>query len=307
MKTPGCFDPRPARHGRGGSPPAASPGCSKARRSGTGGHPHPSAGRRGVGRALALLGVSALAALMLTTVASATPVVTFKAEAVPIPGFPNTGLKFGAGAAIKAEYTIKGSEYEGSPPPLEGINFYLPAGTKLHTSGFPTCPTSVLEPAGVGPSGCKKASRAGPVGEVRGFVSLGGERVHENASVESFYAPGGGLQFLTAGHTPVSLEILSVGHYAHLGGAAGFGPELIAEVPLVASVPGAPYASVESLKVQSGSAMKSKGKTIYYGTVPRTCPKKYFPVKSELIFAGVGGLPKQTVVKTYKSRCPRKR
>jgi hypothetical protein len=255
--------------------------------------------------ACAGLGACVLVALAAAGIASAAPVVTFKAQAVPIKGYPNTGLKFGAGAAVKAEYTIKGTEYEGSPPPLEGVNFYLPAGTKLHTSGFPTCSTAVLEPSGRGPSACPAPSRAGPVGQVQGFVSLGGERVHENATLESFYAPGGGLEFYTAGHTPVSLEILSVGHYAHLGGAAGLGPELIAEVPLVASVPGAPYASVERLQVQSGSAMKSKGKTVYYGTTPKSCPKKYWLVKSELIFAAVGGLSQQTVTTSYKSPCPK--
>jgi hypothetical protein len=249
----------------------------------------------------------ALAFAALSVPASATPVVTLKARAVPIPHFPNTGLKFGAGAAIQAEYTIRGSEYEGSPPPLEGVNFFLPAGTKLHPSGFPTCRKSILEPSGPGPGACPRASRAGPTGEVLGFVSLGGERVREKATLESFYAPGGGIQFFTAGHSPVSLEILSVGHYAHLGGAAGFGPELLAQVPLVASVPGAPYASVERIKVQAGSAMRSHGRTIYYGRVPTRCPKHYFPVKSELVFAAVGGLPRQVVTVTYKAPCPRRR
>jgi hypothetical protein len=257
--------------------------------------------------ALSTLALSTLALSAASSVASATPTVTLKAEAVPISHFPNTGLKFGAGAAVKAEYTIKGTEYEGSPPPLEGINFFLPAGTRLHTSGFPTCKRSVLEPSGTGPAGCPRGSRAGPVGEVVGFVTLGGERVREKATLESFYAPGGGLQFFTAGHSPVSLEILSVGHYTHLGGSGGFGPELIAEVPLVPSLPGAPFVSVEKIKVTAGSAFRSRGRTIYYGTVPRTCPKKYFPVKSELIFAAVGGLPRQVVTKAYRAPCPRRR
>ena len=36
------------------------------------------------------------------------PTVTFKAKAVPIPGFPHTGNILGAGAAVQAESTIKG-------------------------------------------------------------------------------------------------------------------------------------------------------------------------------------------------------
>ena len=52
------------------------------------------------------------------------------------------------------------------------------------------------------------------------------------------------------GHSPVSLEILSKAHYVKLGG--GFGPKLIAEVPLVETVPGAPDASVLRISVKVG-------------------------------------------------------
>ena len=147
-----------------------------------------------------------------------------------------------------------GTEYGGFPPPLIGVNFYLPKGTALHTSGFPTCALAKLEQ--VGPSACSRSSAAGPVGKVLGIVSFGTERVEEPATLESFYAPGGGVTFFTNGHSPVSLEILSKGHYVNLGGAGGFGPELITEVPLVSTVPGAPYASVESISVKAGSAHK---------------------------------------------------
>src|SRR5664279_3191782 len=90
---------------------------------------------------LAVLGVALMA---LTGVASATPTVKFKAAAVPIAGYPHTGNIFGAGAAAQAEYKIEGTEYGGFPPPLIGINFYLPSGAKLHTAGFKTCPTKVI-------------------------------------------------------------------------------------------------------------------------------------------------------------------
>ncbi len=185
---------------------------------------------------LAVLGLSMLA---LTGVASAVPTVKFTAKAVPIPGFPHTGNILGAGAAVEAEYTIAGTEYEGSPPPVIGVNFFFPKGVKLSPSGFPTCAPATLEQ--IGPSGCKKGSSAGPIGKAVGFVSFGGERVIENAEISTFYGPGGGIEFFTAGHSPVSLEILSKGSYTQLGGAGGFGPKLVAQVPLVASVPGAPY------------------------------------------------------------------
>jgi hypothetical protein len=253
--------------------------------------------------AVAALGL-ALGALAGT--ASAAPKVTLKAEAVPIKGFPHTGNIFGAGAAVKTEYTISGTEYGGFPAPLIGVTFYLPSGVKLHTSGFPTCPVSALEPSGRGPTACPKGSAAGPAGRVLGIVAFGKELVPEEATIEAFYKSGGGLSFFTAGHSPVSLEILSRASYANLGGGGGFGPKLIAEVPLVETVPGAQDVSVEKIAVQVGTAMKAKGKTIYYGTMPTKCPKKYLLVKSELTFAGLGGLQQVTVPVTYKAKCPKK-
>jgi hypothetical protein len=243
--------------------------------------------------------------LALTSVASAAPTVTFKAKAVPIPGFPHTGNILGAGTAIQAEYKISGTEYGGFPPPLIGVNFQLPKGAKLHPAGFPTCTKATLEQ--FGPSKCPKGSAAGPIGKVLGIVSFGTERVEEPAELSSFYAPGGGIEFFTDGHSPVSLEILSSGHYINLGGGGGFGPKLIAEVPLVSTVPGAPFASVESINVKAGSAIKKGGKTIYYGRVPTKCPKGGFPVKTELTFAENGEISKPvTVTANYKAPCPRK-
>jgi hypothetical protein len=256
-------------------------------------------------RASTCLVALGIALLALPAVASALPTVTFKAEAVRIKGFPHTGNILGAGAALQAEYTISGTEYAGSPPPIIGINFYLPKGSKLHPGGFPTCSKGTLEQ--FGPIKCKKGSAAGPIGKVLGFVTFGSERVEEAAELSSFYAPGGGIEFFTDGHSPVSLEILSNGHYVNLNGAGGYGPELLTEVPLVASVPGAPYASVKSISVKAGSAYKSKGKTIYYGRVPTKCPKGGFPLKTEVIFAENGETSKpETVTATYKAPCPRK-
>jgi hypothetical protein len=256
-------------------------------------------------RASTCLAVLGLALLALPGAASAAPTVTFKAKAVPIKGFPHTGNILGAGAAVEAEYTIAGTEYVGSPPPIIGVNFFLPNGTKLHPSGFPTCAATTLEQ--FGPIKCPKSSAAGPIGHVLGFVTFGTERVEEELELSSFYATGGGILFFADGHSPTSIEILSSGHYVNLGGAGGFGPELITEVPLVASVPGAPYASATKISVKAGSAFKSHGKTIYYGKVPTKCPKGGFPIKTEVIFAENGEKDRPVVVPaSYKAPCPRK-
>ena len=242
--------------------------------------------------------------LALPAVAGAAPTVKFKAEAVPIPGFKGTGNILGAGAAVHAEYSIEGTEYGGFPPPIIGVNFYLPQGTKLHTAGFPTC-AKTSSNRRVPPAA--RILEAGPIGNVLGIVSFGSERVEESATLQSFYSPEGGFEFFTDGHSPVSLEILSAGHYVNLGGAGGYGPELITQVPLVSTVPGAPYASVKTINVKAGSAYK-KGKTVtYYGRVPTKCPKGGFPIKTEVIFDKDGAVPEvpEPVTATYKAPCPK--
>jgi hypothetical protein len=248
-----------------------------------------------------------LALLALPGIASATPTVMFKAEAVPIPGYKGTGNILGAGAAVQAEYQIEGTEYFGSPPPIVGVNFYLPTGVKLHPNGFPTCVLTVLEKSG--PHACPKGSEAGPVGDALGFVTFGGERVEENTELFSFYKPGGGFIFFTFGHSPTVLEIYSKGHYVNYTGGGGYGPELETEVPLVASVPGAPYASVKTIHIKAGSAVGPKNdpkKDTYYGREPTKCHGG-LKVKTEVIFAENGEESKrEPVTATYTAPCPRK-
>jgi hypothetical protein len=249
-------------------------------------------------KAFLLIAVLALASLATAGGAFAAPKVGLKVKVVPIPGFPHTGYHPGWGAAVKSEMTISGTEYGGFPPPVIGVNVFLPKNLNLHPQGFPTCPAAK---ARVGE--CPKSTQAGPAGRALGVVSFGNERVPEEVKIQPYFAPGGGLEFYVLGTTPVLVEILSSGHFT---GASGlFGKEFIAEVPLIETVPGAPDASAERISVQLGAALKKRGRTIYYGTVPRSCPKGGFPVKVEVLFAGVGGLSPQTVPVSYKVPCPR--
>ncbi len=249
-----------------------------------------------------LLGVVMAAMAAGSGTAFAVPTVTIKAKIVPIPGFRGTGNKLGAGAAVESNVTISGTEYGGFPPPVIGVNVFLPKGTVLHPSGFPTCPVSVLEPTGIGPKGCPKGSRAGPVGRVKGEVAFGAKIVPEEGTIESFYAPGGGLEFFTFGHEPAIIEVLSTAHFVSASGK--YSHELIAEVPLVETVPGAQDASVTWISVKVGSAIRKHGKTIYYGRVPKRCPRGGFPGKAEIMFAGLGGLEPVTVTKNLRVPCP---
>jgi hypothetical protein len=243
---------------------------------------------------LALLG---LAVLGLPAAASAAPTITMKAVAVPIPGVPHSGNILGAPAALKSEFTISGTEYGGFPPPLVGVKFYGPAGAKLHPQGFATCSPATLEQTG--PLACSKKSQAGPKGSANGVVSFGTERVAETVSVQPFFAPGGGLAFFVDGTSPVSIEIVSKGNVVN--SSPPFGPTVNAEVPLIETVPGALDASAKEIKVIVGAAFKQGKKTISYITVPKTCPKGGFPLKTVMSFNGGA-----TAEATYKAPCPKK-
>jgi hypothetical protein len=250
-------------------------------------------------RASTCLAVLGLALLALPAFASAAPTVSVKVKVVPITGFPGTGYILGHGAAETFEFTIAGTEYGGFPPPLIGVNTFLAKGIVLHPQGFPTCPLATLEQTGK----CSTGSQAGPLGHALGVVSFGTERVPEEVEIQPYFAAGG-LEFYVAGHSPVALEFISKGKYVPAGGA--FSEEFIGEVPLVETVPGAPDASTERISVKVGSAIRKGGKTIYYGTVPKKCPTGGFPFKTELLFAGLGGLTPQTVTTSYKVPCPKK-
>jgi len=250
-------------------------------------------------KASTCLSLLAIAALALPAVASAAPTVTLVAKAVPIPGYPGTGNILGAGAAVEYRISIKGTEATGGvPSQLTEVKSWLPAGTKLHPQGFVTCSPATLE--NVGPSGCPKKSQASPVGSAAVVDPIGGELVRENATLQAFFAPGGQLQFYTNAAAPISAQLIaSTGRFVN--SAAPYGPEFVGPVKLIDSVPGAPPVSTESIVIKVGAAYKQGKKTIYYGTVPKKCPKGGFPGKVQLTFASG-----ETSTATYKAPCPKK-
>jgi len=258
--------------------------------------------------------VLALALLGLASAASAAPTVKLKAVAVPIKGYPDTGNIAGAGAGLNVEYVISGSEYGGFPPPVIGINFFLPPEAKIDSKGFVTCPEATITEKKE-PEACPKGSAASPLdagghaeGKVDGVVSFGKTRVPEEAELFAFFKPGGGLEFFTFGHSPTTLEIPSAGLYSQINGGGGFGPKFDAKVPLVETVPGAPYASVEKINVNVGAAHgpKSPKKATYYGREPKKCPKGFELLKTEVIFAENGEESKPEIATAeYKAPCPK--
>jgi hypothetical protein len=265
---------------------------------------------------LALLAVICLAAPVQASAEEIpAPTLKVKAAAVPIPGFPGTGNFYGKGADVEATLEINGSGYgatpqnpSGSVPPVSGVNVYLPKGVKLHQSGFGSCAEATLE--NVGPSGCPKNSIASPIGSVLGEVTFGSERVPESTTLQGFFGPDGSILFYAQGTSPVSLEVVSTGHFVRSSGKYSW--ELETLVPPVATVPGAPLASVSKIHIKTGAAYRSHGKVISYGTVPQKgeCPKGGFFGQVEVTFGGTFGggrefgIPAKTVTSAIRVPCP---
>jgi hypothetical protein len=256
-------------------------------------------------RLLACIAVAGLGVLITPAVVSATPTVAFTMRAVPIPGFPHTGNILGAGAAATLDFTIGGSEYFGDAPPVIGFRFYAPAGGVVNVDGWPTCSEETLD--NIGPSGCPNGSKAGPIGAVLGYVTFGEERVEETAKLYPFFRPGGGLEYFAVGLSPVDIEAMATGRFSHLGGIDGYGFEEEEEVPLIATVPDGPDASIKAITGRFGGATKLHGKPIYYFRLPKSCPPGGFPLKAEVTFAEGGDPSKPETVSAYSSApCPRR-
>jgi hypothetical protein len=257
---------------------------------------------------LAVVAVAALGAVAVPAVSSAAPcsgagpcpTVTLFAKAIPIPGFKGTGNCYGCAAALEVKYTIKGTEGPGGvPSPLTKVTFFLPKGSKIHSGGFVTCKPEVLE-GPVGPTACPKKSEASKLGSANVAQKIGEETVHETATVQAFFAPGGGLEFYTNAASPISAQLIAAtGHYVPASGL--YSQEFISEVKLITTLPGAPPVSTESINLKVGSAFKQGKKVISYGTLPKKgqCPHGGFPVKSELTFQ-----TGETVTANYKAPCP---
>jgi hypothetical protein len=267
---------------------------------------------------LAVLGLVALSLPAMASAAEPTVSITkFKAKAIPIPkpgggSWKGTGNCLGCGAAVEAEYEISGEGYgvttqnpKGGIAPISEVDFFLPAGAKIHPSGFGSCTEALLKAKGA--EGCPKNSVASPVGSLVGEVTFGSERVPEEATLQGFFGEGG-LLFFVKGTTPTVIEIVSKGHYVH--SAAPYGEELITFAPPVATVPGAALASTKTIHIKAGAARKSGKKIISYGTLPTKC-KGGLPVKTIVHFGGSNqfgefGIPAKTAEATYKAPCPKK-
>jgi hypothetical protein len=180
------------------------------------------------------------------------------------------------------------------PPALQTIALSYPnkLGIALSGLGLATCTAAELEAAGV--SGCKENSIMG-FGDATAEVSLGSDVVGEPVPLTIVRAPDQeghtSLLFDAVGSTPLNTSAVFAG--ALLPAPAPFGGQVSIDVPLIASVPGAPDVSIVRLRATLGPSgvtyfKPTEGRTIVYQPpgilLPPTCPRGGFPFAAQFSF-----------------------
>jgi hypothetical protein len=181
------------------------------------------------------------------------------------------------------------------PPPLTGVELRYPASIDLllNNLGIATCTVGVLEEDG--PGGCSPNAVMG-FGEVFTGVVFGDKTVRETAPITVFRAPNQSenlaVLFYAQGSVPVDARVIFPGLL--LPSPSPFGGVVNIHVPLVETLPGAPYVSVTGLRSTIGPR-----KVVYYEQVdgrvlayqprgillPRRCPKGGFPFSARFTFS----------------------
>lgn len=181
------------------------------------------------------------------------------------------------------------------PPPLIQVELSYPnyLGIGLSGLGLATCTAPVLEASG--PTACPPNSIMG-YGEALTGIILGETTIHENAPITIIRTPDQeghfSLLFYAEGTTPVDTRILFPGLL--LPASAPFGGKVSIGVPLVPTLPGAPFISVLELHATLGPhrvlySEATNGKTLRYRPVgillPDSCPRGGFPFEAQFSFS----------------------
>lgn len=160
--------------------------------------------------------------------------------------------RLGERTTLQFEFAFSAATGEDPPPLIEmqlryprGINFFL------NNLGIRRCAETVLEASG--PAGCPRDSVMG-YGVVRTGIVLGDTPVEESSPITILRAPERdghlALLFFAEGTQPVVTNVIFSG--VLLSAAEPFGGKVQIGVPLVATLPGAPYVSVLHLHATIG-------------------------------------------------------
>lgn len=180
------------------------------------------------------------------------------------------------------------------PPPLTQIELRYPNNLGLGISGLglATCTAHVLEASG--PAGCSPNAVMG-FGTVLTGIVLGTTTISESAPITILRSPSRAghlaLLFFSEGTTPVNTRIVFPGLL--LPAPSPFGGLVEIGVPLVPTLPGAPYISVIHLRSTIGPRKllyyeQVDGRTLAYRPLgillPPRCPRAGFPFAAQFRF-----------------------
>jgi hypothetical protein len=192
------------------------------------------------------------------------------------------------------------------PPPLVEMQLRYPRGINffLNDLGIRRCAESVLQASG--PAGCPPDSAMG-YGVVETGIVLGDTPVQESSPITVLRAPERdghlALLFFAEGREPVVTNVIFSG--VLLSAREPFGGNVKIGVPLVETLPGAPYVSVLHLHATIGPEHLT-----YYHNVdgvslafapkgillPPSCPRASFPFAAIFVFSdGTRALASTTV------------
>jgi hypothetical protein len=198
------------------------------------------------------------------------------------------------------------------PPPLVQIQLRYPnnLGIGLSGLGLATCTAATLEASG--PTRCPTNSVMGHGQALTGIV-LGTTIITENAPIAIVRAPSQeghlALLFYSEGTTPVNTRIVFPGLL--LPASSPFGGLVSIPIPLVPTLPGAPYISVIHLHATLGPSGVTyfenvNGVTLAYRPrgilLPNNCPRGGFPFAAHFSFLDESHRSASTTIP-----CPRRR
>lgn len=202
------------------------------------------------------------------------------------------------------------------PPPLIEMQLRYPRGVNffLNNLGIRRCPEKVLEESG--PARCPRNSVMG-YGVVKTGIVLGGTPVLENAPITILRAPERdghlALLFYAEGIHPVVTTVIFSGLL--VSAREPFGGTVQIGVPLVETLPGAPYVSVLRLHATIGPKHltyyhKVEGVSLAFRPqgilLPPRCPRDGFPFAARFAFSDGTHALARTKVKCLRRRAARR-
>lgn len=198
------------------------------------------------------------------------------------------------------------------PPPLTQIQLRYPSDLGIGLSGLGLATCSPARLAAAGPRGCPADSVMG-YGVVLTGIVLGTTAITESAPITILRAPDSEgrltLLFYAEGTTPVDADIVFSGLL--LPAPLPFGGQVNIGVPLVPTLPGAPYISVIRMRATLGPRgvtyyERAGGATLAYRPLgillPPRCPRSGFRFSAQFTFADGAHATARTAL-----RCPRGR